>query len=159
MRPLAILPTKPHEYPAVVELDLTVAEEVGAGVLIEAEVAELAEHPLHTQMARAPRRMSKHQFLPPNLAHGIQLLQLLRQMRLLGKLLLSLLKRTLVVGVLPRLRRPLRLRLLLRTSHRASFRTVLRRVGQACLRSPLQHQRQRRHLNQLRSMPLSPTPI
>jgi hypothetical protein len=48
MRFSVILQTKPHEFLAAVELDLTVAEEAEAVVLIEAEVAELAERPLHT---------------------------------------------------------------------------------------------------------------
>lgn len=148
--PSPTLRTNPHECPAVVELALTVAEEAVAVVLIEAEVAGPVEHQLRTQTAHA-RRTSNHLFLPLNRMHGVQLL---RQMRHLGTLLPSLLKRTLV-GVRPPPRLLLRLLRWLRMSHQASFQTVLRRAGQACLQSRLLLQRQRR-LSRLRSM-LSPT--
>ena len=78
---MVIPQTKLHEFPAVVELDLTVAEEAVVVVSIEAEVAELAEHRLHTQMVLVPKRLSKHQFLQPNRVRGMRLLQLQWLMR------------------------------------------------------------------------------
>ena len=150
-----ILRTKAHESPVAVELGLTVAEEVVVVVLIEAEAVELVDHQLHTQMARA-KRMWNNQFLSLTQAHGTR--SLLRQMRHLhlGTLLRSLLSLLNLLSLLSLLRKallhgvPLLLQLL-QASHRASFQTVLRRAGQACLRSlpPPQHQR---HLSQLRSM-------
>lgn len=94
----------PHESPAAVELDLTVPGEAGPVVLIEAEVAEVVEHRLHTQMVCAPRRISRHQFLPRNRMHGIQLLQQIRQ---LGAPLNLLRPLPMTAGVLPQ-RRPQR---------------------------------------------------
>lgn len=71
MRLLAMLRTKPHESPVAAELDLMVAEVAGDVVLIEVEVAEVVELPLHTQMVRATRRTPRYPFLQLNLVHGI----------------------------------------------------------------------------------------
>ena len=153
---LVILQTKPHEFPAAVELDLTAAEEAEAVVSIGEEVAELAEHRLQTQMAPAIRKMPKHQFLLLNQVHGILLLRTLRLMLRHG-ILRSLLRKALVVGdlTLPRPHRRLP-----QTLHQASFQRVSRRAGPACLRSLPQHQPQRKHPSQLRSMNASlPPPI
>lgn len=132
---------------AAVELALTMAEEAVVVAQIEAEVEKLAGHRSHIQMDA--RRMLRSRPRRQSQLHGMHLLlailgMLPRLAAMIAWILPNLLK---WAGASPHLQ----LRKQLFRRPRASFQSVSRRAGQACLH--LLHPRQRRYLSQLlRSM-------